>query len=143
MKRNEKRKEDSNIAEAKLNNTANFFAAFGTFLTGVFCILQYFGRNNKLLNIVTIIGALLVLLATYFLTRSNWCVKFTRFWNCVKSCADAISIMNPIVLAISIYLAVCPILELLLACLGLVIAHVFVYIMAIGKYKRNLENSRC
>ena len=143
MKRNEKRKKDSKITEAKLNNTANFFAAYGTFLTGVFCILQYFGRNNKMLNIVTMIGALLILLVTYFLTRSNWCVKFTGIWNYVKLCADVISIINPIMLAISISLAVSPVLELLLVCLGLEIAHLFVYILAIGKHKRNLENSGC
>ena len=96
-----------------------------------------------MLNFVTLFGALLILLVTYFLTHSNWCVKFMGSWNYVKLCADMISIMNPIVLAIGICLAVYPVLELLLVYLGLEITHVFVYIIAIGKHKRDLENSGC
>lgn len=127
-------KGESQIAEKKLKNINIFFSAYGSFLTGLFCIFQYFFNKYNLFSIISIVSALLILGITYFLAYSKWVTKFETFWTYVSNCANAVGILNPLMLAISIMLSVSQEIELLGICIAMSCLHLILYTMAFCKH---------
>ena len=123
----------SQIAEKKLKNINIFFSAYGSFLTGLFCIFQYFFNKYNLFSIISIISALLILGITYFLAYSKWITKFETFWTYVSNCANSVGILNPLMLAISIMLSVSQEIELLGMCIAMSALHLILYTLAFSK----------
>ncbi|MBE6738134.1 MAG: hypothetical protein E7566_05750 [Ruminococcaceae bacterium] len=121
---------NAQIAEHKLKNINLFFATYGSFLTGLFSIFQYFFNQYTLFNIISSISAILILGVTYFLAYSKWATTFNNFWIYIEKCADAVGVLNPIVLALSIMLSVSKSFELLIACCILTAAHFPLYLIA-------------
>lgn len=139
MKRSKEQqnKGESQIAEKKLKNINIFFSAYGSFLTGLFCIFQYFFYKYNLFSIISIISALLILGITYFLAYSKWVTKFETFWTYVSNCANAVGILNPLMLAISIMLSVSQEIELLGLCIAMSALHLILYTLAFSKHSSN------
>ena len=127
-------KDESQIAEKKLKNINIFFSAYGSFLTGLFCIFQYFFNQYDMFSTISFFSALLILGITYFLAYSKWVTKFETFWRYVSNCANAVGILNPVMLAISIMLSVSQEIELLLICIVMSVGHLILYAMVFSKY---------
>lgn len=130
MKKEQQSTCNAQIAEHKLKNINLFFATYGSFLTGLFSIFQYFFNQYTLFNIISSISAILILGVTYFLAYSKWATTFNNFWIYIEKCADAVGVLNPIVLALSIMLSVSKSFELLIACCILTAAHFPLYLIA-------------
>lgn len=121
------------ISELKMRNINLLFAAYGSFLSGLFSILQYFFYESKLFNLISLCCAMFLLLVVYFLSYSKWATKFYGFWNYIRVSADIIGILNPFMLALSIILSVARDRGILITCILFELAHLVIYIIAIEK----------
>lgn len=133
MKKEQQSTCNAQIAEHKLKNINLFFAAYGSFLTGLFSIFQYFFAQYKLFVIISAISGLCILGITYFLAYSRWATTLHNFWIYIEKCADSVGVLNPIVLAISIILTVTQSFEFLIICIGFTALHFIIYVIAICK----------
>lgn len=133
MKKKQQSTCNAQIAEHKLKNINLFFAAYGSFLTGLFSIFQYFFAQYKLFVIISAISGLCILGITYFLAYSRWATTLHNFWIYIEKCADSVGVLNPIVLAISIILAVTQSFEFLIICIGFTALHLILYVIVICK----------
>lgn len=124
---------DSQIAEKKVKNINVFFAAYGSFITGLFTVSEYFFNQFELFVLISLVCALVVLGITYYLAYSKKATKYNVFWTYVGACADAVGVLNPIMLAVSIMLSVAQTIEILCACIALSVLHLINYVFAFVK----------
>lgn len=59
------------LALGRLNRIDILFAAFGPFISALFCIAQYFLDGTIYFNVIAIILYFLILTGTYYLAASN------------------------------------------------------------------------
>lgn len=129
MKNENQNNNEFQTAENKLKNINIFFAAYGSFFTGLFSIFQYFFAQYKYFNVISLVSALLILGITYFFAYSKWATTFSYFWMYIEKCANTVGILNPIILAISIMLSVSKSLGFLLICIVLTAMHFILYLI--------------
>ena len=129
-------------ASLRLKNLNTFFAVFGSFITAIFSIFQYFFGTSNLFDISACIAGLLILALTYFLCCSNKASKAKRFWKYLEICSEPIGIINPLVLVLSILLAVVNSFELMVICCGLLVCHIGIYIVAIDKCNSSINKNQ-
>ena len=121
------------IAESKIKNINLLFAAYGSFISGLFSILQYFFHQYNAFNTISLYCAIFLLLVVYFLSYSKWATKFYSFWDYISVSANLIGILNPFMLALSIILSVTRDWGILIACILFESVHLVIYIIAIEK----------
>lgn len=119
-------------AEIRLNQINIFFTAYGTFLSGLFCVLQYlFSSTEKIFSIISLAFLTLVFIVTYYIFYSKRLSKEIVLWNYFKKCSEDIGILNPIMLSISFILAFTQEKIWFFICILLMVLHVFIYIIDI------------
>lgn len=98
----------------KLSNINLFFTAFGNFLSGIFCISQFFLTGNPMFGYITlgIIG--IIVIATYGISYSEASLKNEILWNYIICCSDRLGPFNPIFLLLSIIFALNASIEIIL-----------------------------
>lgn len=139
---NDKNVDSNNLtAQKKLNNINNLFSAYGAFITGVFCIFQYFFAEHRLFVPVSAGVASVIFIITYFLAYSKMATKFTSFWSYISENAEVVGILNPIILAISIILSFSKSLDILLVCIVMVVLHIILYTITLIKHFKKSDSS--
>ena len=118
------------LAKERLNRIDILFAAFGPFVSALFCIAQYFFNETILFKIIAVSLYFLILLTTYFLAISNNQKKYNKFWKHIKKYATAAGLLNPFVLAVGILLAIVRNICVLIMCAMFIIAQIVMYIIA-------------
>ena len=130
---NEETKQE--LALGRLNRIDILFAAFGPFISALFCIAQYFLDGTIYFNVIAIILYFLILVGTYYLATSNKVKKYAKFWEHIKKYSKAAGLLNPFVLATGILLAVVRNIGVLILCIVFVIAQIVTYVIAGSKGK--------
>ena len=130
---NHKTYDNQVIAQSKMKNINLLFAAYGSFISGLFSILQYFFHQYNAFNTISLYCAIFLLLVVYFLSYSKWATKFYSFWDYISVSANLIGILNPFMLALSIILSVTRNWGILIACILFESVHLVIYIIAIEK----------
>lgn len=123
------------LALGRLNRIDVLFAAFGPFISALFCIVQYFIDETIYFDIIAIILYFLILAGTYYLAASNKVKKYMKFWEHIKRYSKAAGLLNPFVLATGILLAVVRNIGVLILCIVFVIAQIVTYVIAGSKGK--------
>lgn len=123
------------LALGRLDRIDILFAAFGPFISALFCIAQYFLDGTIYLNRIATILYILILAGTYFLAASNKVKKYAKFWEHIKKYSKAAGHLNPFVLAIGILLSVVNNIGVLIICIALVVAQIVAYFIAGSKVK--------
>ena len=131
------RKKDSEIRLKQINI---FFTAFGTFISGLFCILQYFFSSyKKTFAIITFIFMLLVFFITYYISYSKTFSQKDSLWKYINKCSDDVGILNPIMLFISFMLSFNQEIVWLFVCIILMSLHLYIYVIDIIHIKSQSE----
>lgn len=136
---NEHKEMKQKLAEERLNHIDVLFAAFGPFISALFCIAQYFFDGTTYFTMIAVSLYGLILAVTYYLAVSNKQKKNERFWEHVKKHATAVGPLNPVVLAVGILLAIVRNIWVLIMCVIFVVAQVVLYIIAGRKQKTKVE----
>ena len=63
------------IAEKRLSHINIFYSAFGNFLTGLFCIAQYFLTGTPFFGYITIGILAIIFIPTYYFTHAKISIK--------------------------------------------------------------------
>ena len=129
--------------EIGLNHINTLFSAFGTFLTGLFCILQYLLGNHDSFAIIATIFALIILVISYYLSFGKGGNSRKSLWKFIDTIAKGTGALNPIMLAVSILLAVSTgetAFILFIGCFALEIAQLCVVYFVFKRNKPRLRN---
>lgn len=139
MSKTKKRESKSEIG---LKHIDRAFSAYGTFITGLFCIADYFWGEIILYKRVAVCVAIAILFVTYYLSFGKYGNSKVVFWTFVERCAKAAGMINPIMLATSILVCVEPSIKYVFVCTLLEIAQIAAFIVAWEKVKPNKNSFR-
>lgn len=131
--KNQQKNFDSQMVDCQLKNIDIFFAAFGPFIAGIFTIFHYFFAQYRLFNILSSIMIFLILGITYFMAYSKWATTLLNFWTCVKKCAHAVGILNPIALVLSMMFSITKSFISLIPCIEITVFYLVLYTIIIKK----------
>lgn len=123
----------TNIEKKKMNNLSMLFAAWGSFITGLFCILQYFFESYNLFKYFSIGAYFAILILAYSIACSKRSLKFHNFWYFINECANAVGWLNPIILAFSLVVAVIPDITFVIGLAIFVVAQLIIFIIVYKK----------
>ncbi len=127
-------------AEIRLKQINIFFTAYGTFISGLFCILQYFFNSyKKIFAIISFVFLLLVFFITYYISYSKKFSQKESFWKYINKCSDDVGILNPIMLSISFILSFTQEKVWLFFCIILMALHMYIYIIDVKHIKSSSE----
>lgn len=134
---NENKEMRKKLAEERLNCIDILFAAFGPFVSALFCIAQYFLDETIWFKIIAAGLYFLILFTTYYLAAFNKQKNYEKFWKHIKKYAKAAGLLNPLILAVSILLAIVRNVWVLMLCVILVVTQIAAYII-LG-YKQEIK----
>ena len=80
-----------------------FFTTFGTFISGLFCILQYYFSDD--IDVIGSVFAIITIGCIIRLTGIKNPPKNILLWECVEACASGAGRMSPIILLAGLFLA--------------------------------------
>lgn len=118
------------LAKERLERIDVLFAAVGPFISTLFCIAQYFLDGTMCFKLIAMGLYFLILVTTYYLAASEKQKRNENFWEHIREYAKAAGLLNPVVLAFGILLAIVKEPIILIICAGLVIAQIVMYIIA-------------
>ena len=131
------------VAEKRLSHINIFYSAFGNFLTGLFCIAQYFLTGTPFFGYITIGILAVIFIPTYYFTHAKISIKNEPLWDYFTSCANIIGELNPIFLALGIYFSLNACLEYTILWIAMEIAQISFYIIALKKHYPNWGKKLC
>lgn len=79
-----------------------FFTAFGSFLSGLFCILQYYFSDD--IDVIGIVFAVITIGCIIGLTSIKRPSKKVMLWKYIEACAGGAGLMSPIIMLSGFYL---------------------------------------
>lgn len=126
---NENKEMKQKLAEERLNCIDILFAAFGPFISALFCIAQYFLDETIWFKTIAAGLYFLILFTTYFLAAFNKQKNNENFWKHIKLYAKSAGLLNPLILAASILLAIVRNVWVLMLCVILVVTQIASYII--------------
>lgn len=129
------------IAEFRLKIIDVFFAAYGAFISGLFCIAQYFWGSTDYFVWIASGFFFVTLLVTYVLSYSKRTTKSEYLLRYVQECANKVGFLNPVVLALGFILAITSEIYILIVCIALEVVQLWAYILSIKKAFPNIRVS--
>ena len=126
-------------AEFRLKIIDVFFAAYGAFISGLFCIAQYFWGSTDYFVWIASGFFFVTLLVTYVLSYSKRITKSEYLLHYVQECANKVGFLNPLMLALGFILAITADFYILIVCIALEVAQLWAYILSIKKAFPNIE----
>lgn len=133
MSKNTTLKEVRTISEFRLKMIDVFFAAFGAFVSGLFCIAQYFWGSLDFFIWIAAGFFFVTLLITYILSYSKKTSRNEHLLCFIQECANRAGPLNPIMLALSFLLAISSNVCILAVCISLEIAQLYAYFLSAKK----------
>lgn len=127
---NNTKNESKRTAEFQLKIISVFFAAFGAFVSGLFCIVQYFWSTEDYFAFIVAGFFFMTLLATYVLSYSKNTARSKSFLEYIEECANRVGTLSPLVMAVSFILAFKPEIWVLAICIVLEAMHLIAYFFA-------------
>lgn len=121
------------VAEFRLKVIDVFFAAYGAFISGLFCIAQYFWGHLNYFIWIAASFFFLALLTIYLLSYSKKTATSENLLKYLQECANRVGVVSPIMLAFGFLLAVSADLGLLIVCIALEALLLFCYIYSLKK----------
>ena len=128
------------VTEKRLSHINIFYSAFGNFLTGLFCIAQYFLTGTPFLGYITAAILAIIFIPTYYFSHAKMSVKNESLWDYFTSCANIIGELNPIFLALGIYFSINACLEYTIIWIVMEVGQIILYIIAFKKHYPNWGN---
>lgn len=126
-------------AEFRLKIIDVFFAAYGAFISGLFCIAQYFWGSTDYFVWIASGFFFVTLLVTYVLSYSKRTTKSEYLLHYVQECANKVGFLNPLMLALGFILAITADFYILIVCIALEVAQLWAYILSIKKAFPNIR----
>ena len=133
MVKNSPAKNNRAIADFRLKIINVFFAAFGTFITGLFCIAQFFWNSHDFFLWIAAGFFFATLLITYVLSYSKKTSKSERLLHYMQECANKVGVLNPIMLALGFLLTISSDKYILIVCIALEVLQLWGYILSAKK----------
>ena len=131
------------VAKKRLSHINIFYSAFGNFLTGLFCIAQYFLTGTPFLGYITIGILAIIFVPTYYFTHAKISIKNEPLWDYFTSCANIIGELNPFFLALGIYFSLNASLEYTILWIVMEVGQIVLYIIAFKKHYPNWGKKLC
>ena len=133
MAKNTSAKDAKSSADFRLKIIDVFFAAYGAFISGLFCIAQYFWQSSVYFVWIAAGFFFVTLLITYVLSYSKKTTKSERFLCYVQECANKVGVLNPIILALGFLLTITSDVYILAVCIALEVLQLWGYILSVKK----------
>ena len=106
-------------AEFRLKIIDVFFAAYGAFISGLFCIAQYFWGSTDYFVWIASGFFFVTLLVMYVLSYSKRTTKSEYLLRYVQECANKVGFLNPFMLALGFILTITADFYILIVCIAL------------------------
>ena len=127
------------VASFRLKIIDVFFAAYGAFISGLFCISQYFWGSSKYFVWIASTFFFVTLLATYILSYSKKTAKSETLLRYIQECANYVGVLNPVMLALGFILTISSDVYILAFCIVLEAVQLCCYFWSVKKVFPCLE----
>lgn len=127
------------IANFHLKIVDVFFAAYGSFISGLFCTSQYFWGSSKHFVWIASVLFFATLLTTYILSYSKKTAKSETLLCYVQECANKVGVLNPIMLALGFILTISSDIYILAICIAVEAVQLWCYFLSLNKVFPQLQ----
>lgn len=139
MNKTAKEKKKRAIADFRLEIINVFFTAYGAFISGLFCIAQYFFKEYNYFVCIVAGFFFVTLLISYILCYSKRTTNSEQFLKYIQECSNKVGVLSPILLAIGFLLTVTSEIYILILCIILEALQLIGYIFSFKKVSPNIK----